>query len=236
MKNKFKNNLFVSSILWIAFIAYTVSVKFIDVANVGNKLSPVGFSSLNQFFFDLIIHSGNGVSTNAFENPTINLTCYNISEILGYFAIIVAVFFVFFGFFQLVKNKSFKKVNKNVYALGGFYACVMAFYVLFEVIIINYRPFLDTESGELEASYPSSHTLLTLCILTSAIIVLNYIFKNVKKSVYYTVSAILFVIMIATVITRLFSGVHWFTDILGGVLLSAALLMSFKTVVDKINQ
>ena len=112
----------------------------------------------------------------------------------------------------------------------------MAFYALFEIIIINYRPFLDAESGELEASYPSSHTLLTLCILTSAIIVFNYIFNNVKKPVYYGASAILFIIMMATIITRLFSGVHWFTDILGGVLLSSALLMSFKTVVDKINQ
>ena len=166
MKKNLKTNLYVSVIFWIVFTIYTVSVKFIDVATIGNKLSPVGFSSLNKFFFDLIIRSNNGVSTSAFENPTINFTSYNISEILGYFAIIVAVFFVLFGFCQLIKNKSFKKVNRNIYALGGFYVCVMAFYALFEVIIINYRPFLDAESGELEASYPSSHTLLTLCILT----------------------------------------------------------------------
>jgi len=165
MKNKCKSNLFVSLILWIAFIAYTISVKFVDVASVGNKLSPVGFSTLNEKVF------------NFFAGSDLQKISYDISEIMGYVAILVAVMFVFIGFIQLIRNKSFKKVNKNIYALGAFYAVVMFFYALFEVLIINLRPVLDAESGELEASYPSSHTILALCILMSALIVFNYIFK-----------------------------------------------------------
>ena len=223
MNSKRKQNLFVSAILWLAFIVYTVSVKFIDVASVGNKLSPVGFSTLNEKFFNL------------FSDSSLQKISYDISEILGYIAILVAVIFVLIGFIQLIKTKSFKKVNKNIYALGIFYAVVMAFYALFEVVVINFRPVLAAESGELEASYPSSHTILALCILMSALIVFNYIFKDVKKSVYRVTSIAFFVMMVLTVVTRLMSGVHWFTDIVGAVLLSAALVISFKGFVDKIN-
>ncbi len=232
MKKNLKTNLYLSVIFWIVFIVYTVSVKFIDVATIGNKLSPVGFSSLNQKFFDLfsrVRYDGPSVD---YRFQTIN---YNTSEILGYFAILVAVFFVFVGFYQLIKTKSFKKVDKNIYALGGFYAVVMVFYAMFEVIVINYRPLLDAKTGELEASYPSSHTILTLCMLASALIVIRYIFKNLSNSLYIVTSVVFLAVMIITVATRLMSGVHWFTDIVGGVLLSTALLMSFKTVIDKIN-
>ena len=233
MKKSSKTNLYISLLLWIAFIIYTVSVKFIDVATIGNKLSPVGFSSLNQVFFDLFSKVKYDGPSADFKFREIN---YNISEILGYVAILVAVFFVFVGFVQLIKYKNFKQIDKNIYALGGFYAVVMFFYALFEVVVVNYRPLLDANTGELEASYPSSHTILTLCILTSALIVLRYIFKNLSKTLYIITSVVFFAVMVITVATRLMSGVHWFTDILGGVLLSIALLMSFKTVIDKINK
>jgi len=37
------------------------------------------------------------------------------------------------------------------------------------------------------------------------------------------------------VLSRLFSGVHWFTDIVGGVLLSTALVHLYKAVASKID-
>lgn len=232
MKKSFKTNLFLTVSLYLIFIIYTVSVKFVDVALIGNKLTPVGFSSLNEVFFNLfskVKYDG------LFIDNSFQMICYNVSEILGYFALLVAVFFVFVGIIQLLNYKSLKKINKNIYALGGFYALVMAFYVFFEVVVINYRPILMINSTTPEASYPSSHTILTLCILLSAVLVIPYLYKNISKTVFYIISIIFYLIMIVTVATRLMSGVHWFTDILGGVLLSAALLMTFKTTIDRIN-
>lgn len=233
MNKSFKSNLFLTASLYLIFIIYTVSVKFIDVALIGNKLSPVGFSSLNEVFFNLFSKTK---TDGLFVDNTFQMISYNISEILGYFALLVAAFFVLVGVIQLLNYRSLKKVNKNIYVLGGFYVLVMAFYVLFEKVVINYRPVYEMNSEVLEASYPSSHTILTLCILLSAVLVIPYIYSNINKRLYTVITILFYIIMIITVLTRLMSGVHWFTDILGGILLSAALIMSFKTFINKINQ
>lgn len=233
MNKPFKSNLFLTASLYLIFIIYTVSVKFVDVALIGNKLSPVGFSSLNEVFFNLFSKTK---TDGLFVDNTFQMICYNISEILGYFALLVAAFFVLVGVIQLLNYRSLKKVNKNIYVLGGFYVLVMAFYVLFEKVVINYRPVYEMNSEVLEASYPSSHTILTLCILLSAVLVIPYIYSNISKRLYTVITILFYIIMIITVMTRLMSGVHWFTDILGGILLSAALIMSFKTFINKINQ
>ncbi len=233
MNKSFKSNLFLTASLYLIFIIYTVSVKFIDVALIGNKLSPVGFSSLNEVFFNLFSKTK---SDGLFVDNAFQMLSYNISEILGYFALLVAAFFVFVGVIQLVNYRSLKKVNKNIYALGGFYVLVMAFYVLFEKVVINYRPVYEMNSDVLEASYPSSHTILTLCILLSAVLVIPYVYSNINKRLYAVITILFYIIMIITVMTRLMSGVHWFTDILGGILLSAALIMTFKTCINKINK
>ena len=43
------------------------------------------------------------------------------------------------------------------------------------------------------------------------------------------------VVLALTVFGRLASGVHWFTDILGGVLISITLLSVFEGVIDEIR-
>lgn len=233
MRKSNKTNIVLSISFFLIFIIYTLSVKFVDVDLIGNKLTPVGFSTLNEVFFNAF----SKVKTDGlFVDNSFQMFFYNISEVLGYFALIVAAFFAFVGAFQLLNNRSLKKVNKNIYALAGFYVVVLAFYAFFEIIVVNYRPVLMPNSTTPEASYPSSHTILTLCFLTSALIVIKFIFKNIKKSVFVAVSAAFYVIMLATVLTRLMSGVHWFTDIVGGILLSVSLLMTFKTVIDYINE
>lgn len=232
MKKLNKTNILLSISFFLIFIIYTLSVKFVDVDLIGNKLTPVGFSSLNEIFFNAfskVKYDG------LFVDNSFQMICYNVSEILGYLALLVAVGFAVIGAFQFLNYRSIKKVNKNIYAVGGFYAIVLAFYVFFEIVIVNYRPVLMPGSTTPEASYPSSHTILTLCFLASALMILRYVLKNLKKSIYIAISSAFYVIMLITVLARLVSGVHWFTDILGGILLSIALLMSFKTVVETIN-
>ena len=102
----------------------------------------------------------------------------------------------------------------------------MAAYVLFEVFVINYRPVLI--NGCLEASYPSSTTMLALCVMPTTLMQLNPRIKSqtLKRWVGFGITAfILFM-----VIGRLLSGVHWFTDIIGGALLSAGLVMLYYSI------
>ena len=198
--------------LFVLAVLFTIFVKVIDVAAIGPKNSEVGFASINKFFWNL---TGE------------NTVWYKISDILGYFALLIAVFYVGLGVYQLIKNKSFKKVNRNIYLLGAFYSLVGLTYIFFEIVVVNFRPILI--DGVLEASYPSSHTMLALCICLSGVIVNNKLFN--KNLVLKIVNIALIVLGSVVVITRYLSGAHWFTDILGALIISALLLVVFKITV-----
>ena len=142
--------------------------------------------------------------------------------------LIIALYGVI-GLYQLIKRKNIFKVNKNILLLGAFYVLVLFVYGLFEIIVINYRPVL--EEGVLEASYPSSHTILSICVCLSSIIVSNKIFKNKKNTkIFNWITAIL---MILIIVTRVLSGVHWLTDIIGAILISTSLCMLFDYAINK---
>lgn len=211
-----KRDIIVVSALFVLAVLFTILVKLIDVQTIGPNNSEVGFARINKFFWNL---TGE------------NTVWYKISEILGYFALLIAVFYVGFGVYQLIKNKSFKKVDKNIYILGSFYVLVAIVYVLFELIVVNFRPVLV--DGVLEASYPSSHTLLALCICISGVIVNKKLFN--KNLVLKIVNIALIILGAVVVITRYLSGAHWFTDILGGLIISALLLVVFYVVINLIG-
>jgi undecaprenyl-diphosphatase len=97
---------------------------------------------------------------------------------------------------------------------------------LFEVAVVNYRPVLI--NGLLEASYPSSTTMLVMCVMPTAAMQLH---ARIKKRLLR--QSVIFLIIAFTsfmVIGRLISGVHWFSDIIGGALLSAGLVLMYHTV------
>lgn len=206
-------NYVITAALFLIFVVFTILVKTVDVQPVGPNDSQVGFASMNSAFFNL---AGS------------NDKWYNLSEVLGYVAIAVAVCFAVVGFVQALKRKSVKLVDYEILLLGGFYVVVVAFYLIFELVDINFRPVLI--DGELEASYPSSHTMLTLCILSTARIPLNKLIKHKSLNIVLEITAIF--IMILTIVARMLSGVHWLSDIIGGILLSAALIMLYYSAVE----
>ncbi len=151
------------------------------------------------------------------------MALYNITDWLGLVPFVFVFGFAILGLVQLIKRKSLLKVDYNILVLGGFYIVVMAVYILFETVVINYRPTLI--NGYLEASYPSSTTMLVLCVMPTAIMQLNTRIKNdaLRRCVFFTITAF----TMFMVIGRLISGVHWFTDIIGGALLSTGLVMMY---------
>ena len=154
------------------------------------------------------------------------MSLYTVTDWLGLVPIAFAIGFALLGLIQWVKRKHLRQVDFSILVLGGFYLRVMAAYVLFEVFVINYRPVLI--NGCLEASYPSSTTMLVLCVMPTTLMQLNARIKSqtLKRWVGFGITAfILFM-----VIGRLLSGVHWFTDIIGGALLSAGLVMLYYSI------
>ena len=143
----------------------------------------------------------------------------------------MAMVYSLIGFIQLIKRKSLFKVDKEIIILGLFYIVVISLYIFFEKVILNYRPILMY--GFLEASYPSSHTLMTICLCGSSIIVNRKLFNN-KITKFMNMLSL--VIVMITVIGRLLSGVHWFTDIIGGIFIGGALLMTLYSVLDVVKK
>ena len=198
-------------------IIYTILVKKVDVAYIGPMGSKVGFSTINNFFHKIIgVHMG----------------LYNFTEILGLIPILMAVGYAIVGIYQLVKRKDIKKVDHEIIAVGALYVVVLLIYVFFEKVEINYRPVLI--DGVLEASYPSSHTLLSLCICGSTLILNRFKYSRIKAAQYENKLA--FISMILILFGRLISGVHWFTDILGGIIISITLLYIFDVSLDCIKR
>lgn len=214
--NKNKKNICLSIVLTITSIIYIFLVKNIDVKAIGPKNSSVGFSSINGFFKDLL---GS------------NMTIYKITEVLGIFALLIVGIYGLVGIVQLIKRKSLFKVDKKIIVLGCLYAVVLGMYVLFEKVVINYRPVLIDKV--LEASFPSSHTMLAVCVCMSAIIMNKDYIKN-KKYLKYT-NICIFILMLLIVLGRFISGVHWFSDIVGGLLISATLLSYFDIAYRRLN-
>ena len=207
-----RKNIIISIILTVISIAYTFLVKKIDVKAIGPNNSKVGFAKLNGLFSKLV---GS------------NMTIHKITEILGYIVILIVLVYGVIGFIQLIKRKSIKKVDREIILLGVLYVLMAVVYVAFEKIVINYRPILI--DGELEASYPSSHTLLAICICLSSLLVS----KNYVNDKYLKITNIVTIVLLLGVFAgRVVSGVHWISDIIGGILISLTLLMYFYTLYD----
>ena len=206
-----KNNqktLYTAICILVGFVLWMIAIQFIDIQVIGPQGSSVGFATLNQF-----VHNLTGV----------NMSLYTITDWLGLVPLGFAMGFALLGFIQLIKRKHILKVDFNILALGGFYIIVLAIYIFFEMFVINYRPVLI--NGILEASYPSSTTMLVMCIMPTAIMQFNNRIKNKTLQKLISVSIIVFILFM--VIGRILSGVHWITDIIGGAILSCGLVMLY---------
>lgn len=208
--SKFKS-LWWSLGLLASFVVWTRLVCVVDVGAIGPRGSSVGFSSLNSWF-----HSFTGV----------HMWLYSVTDWLGLVPVAVGFGFAILGLVQWIWRKNILKVDFNILILGGFYIVTLLAYLLFEEFVINCRPVLI--NGYLEASYPSSTTLLVLCVMPTAIIQFNERIKN--NTARKIVTAVIIVFMLFMVIGRLISGVHWLTDIVGGVLLSGGLVFMFRFI------
>lgn len=204
-----KKSFFAAAGLLAAFLVWTLMVRFVDLQTIGPRGTSVGLAGINGF-----VHQLTGV----------NFTLYHITDWLGLIPVGVCVGFGLLGLSQWIKRRRICKVDRSILVLGGFYIVTIGVYLLFERVVINYRPVLI--GGALEASYPSSTTLLTMCVMPTAAMQLNARIQNgiFRRCVVFTIIAF----TAFMVIGRILSGVHWITDIVGGALLSAGLIMMYR--------
>ena len=208
MKRKAISQFILGGILLIMFVLFTWSLTWFNMQPIGPNGSSVAYANINQ-----AIHNLFGV----------NMTLYNITDWAGVVAIFVALGFAILGLVQWIKRKHILKVDSSILILGVFYILVFSAYVFFEFHVINRRPVLI--NGILEASYPSSTTMLAMCVLPTAMMQFHRLIKNAKAR--NTTNFLCGMFTVFMVIGRLVCGVHWFTDILGGLIFSVAIILLY---------
>ena len=212
MKKNVKRLFVVGSIFLIAFIIWTVMIQIIDVQSIGQNGTDIGLATFNSWF-----HKLTGV----------HMTLYVITDWLGLVPVLACMVFGGMGLIQWVKRKSLHKVDCDIVILGIYYLTVIFAYLIFEMFPINYRPILI--DGFLEASYPSSTTILVLCVMPT---LAEQTERRIEHRVVRKATSILvYCFSVFMVLGRLVSGVHWFTDIVGGILLSIGLFYIYKAAI-----
>ena len=204
-----KKRMYAGILLLGLFAVWTYLVQTADVRMVNETM--VGFAAVNAWFHDLT-----GVCW----------WLYHVTDWLGLAPAAVCMMFAGVGLCQWVRRGSMAKVDADILLLGGYYAAVIACYLAFERFPVNFRPVLL--DSLLEASYPSSTTVLVLCVMSTARQQLCSRIRNHGLRRWFSASIAVFALLM--VVGRLFSGVHWLTDIIGGILLSAGLVQLYRTV------
>ena len=210
-RNELKHLLF-GVLFIVGFAVWTLLIRTVDVQPVGQNGTDIGFATLNCRF-----HQMTGV----------HMAIYTITDWLGLVPIIICLIFAGIGLVQLIQRKNLLKVDPDILILGLYYTIVILGYLIFEMIPINYRPVLI--DGFLEASYPSSTTLLVLSVMPTLWFQAQRRIKNKIVLKCICVFSVLFSIFM--VAGRTVAGVHWLTDIIGSVLLSTGLFLLYRAIV-----
>ena len=208
MKNNGKKILITGLVLTALFALWTLLIQTVDVQPAGQNGTDIGFAAVNLWF-----HGLTGV----------HMTIYTVTDWLGLVPIFICMIFGGVGFIQLVRRRSFFKVDADILLLGAYYILVIFCYLIFEMIPVNYRPIpID---GFMEASYPSSTTLLVLSVMPTLSFQAHRRINNRTLIIIIDIFAGIFSMFM--VLGRTVAGVHWLTDIIGSVLLSSGLYLIY---------
>ena len=205
--------LLIPSLFLAVVIIWTALVKVIDVHYVG-AAGSLGFYALNTQVNDFV----QSLNTKTFKL---------ITDVLMFAAIATCLPFAIVGLVQLIKRKDLKKVDSTIYVILAGYVAMVVMYFVFEIVKINYSPLSTAE--ELKASYPSSHVLVYSVMMGMAVLGLLHFVKmhddlKLLINIFYMFSTL------AMAGLRLFSGQHYLTDIIGGVLLSYTILFAINSL------
>ncbi|MBP5445901.1 MAG: phosphatase PAP2 family protein [Acholeplasmatales bacterium] len=209
-----KKGLCISIVSLSLFIIMLILLLFVD------KSDEVGLSGFNKLY-----------------SHDYNKALDIISDILFYIVILIFVASIIFFIYKLIKVKDVKKVDYRfyIYYLVAFLAVLI--WILFDFVIkINNRP--NVIDGQVESSFPSTHVFLTTYILLP---LTTFFFKkdrerNPEKIDLDTIiTVIAFVVIGAEFVLRFWSGMHWLTDCICGLLLGVFLFGLYYFLISLIK-
>jgi len=114
--------------------------------------------------------------------------------------------------------------NKYVLYLCFSSSCSVIFNTIFKYIIKRDRPNILRLISQGGYSYPSGHSMITMCCYGY---LFYYVYNYVKNKYLRIFLLILLGILIISIpISRIYLGVHYFSDIIGGLLLGGCILFT----------
>lgn len=193
MKNIKKEYYFIS-ILFILFVILTIFVSL-------GKLDTI-----DKVVFDNIIRLKNASLTGFLYVIT------QLASTIGTFALLLIISFIF------IKHKSFSDFK---YVIINVASGVVLMYVI-KNIIRRIRPTWKwiTQGG---FSYPSGHTISSVLLYGTLILLVNKKISNVKLKRILTI--MLCIMIVLTGVSRIYFGVHYLSDVLGSILLGSIILI-----------
>lgn len=212
MKNRGNKKLWSGVIMIALFVVWTILIQTVDVQRLGETGTAVGFATLNGWVHQMI---------------GVHMPLYTITDWLGLLPVLICLGFGVIGIGQMIGRRSILSVDRDLLLLGAYYAIVLLMYLFFEMTPINYRPILV--DGRVESSYPSSTTLLVMCVMPTLCMQVHRKSRNETTKKTITICSTVFSLFM--VAGRLISGVHWCTDIVGAILLGKGLFCMYHAVV-----
>ena len=191
----------------IFFVVLTVTLLCVDVQSAAT--GPIGWATINLWWRDLL-----GVQN----------IWHLISDIIVGVTLLALVGMLVWQFVIILRGKSLRALTLRWWVFDITIIVLGLCYLLFQFVVINYRPIvLD---GIAEVSYPSSHILL---VATLWPLILCMCRQGIKSLTWRRILLICgWLMLVLGVIARLCCGYHWFTDVLGALLLSTVLVTWFQ--------
>ncbi len=188
-------------------IAFMLLILFI-VLLIDIKVNYI--TSIDNFGYDLFV-----------KNRNDNLT--NIMKVITTFGSATVLISIIIILFVLIKNK--KDAFWGMINLG----VVFIINDFIKFLVSRPRPVGYNLIKENNYSFPSGHAMVS-CAVYGYLIYLVY--NNIKnKELKYTLIGLLSLLIILIGISRVYLGVHYLSDILGGILLSIAYLLVFISII-----
>lgn len=185
----------------------------------------IGFLSIAEDVFNKEIMNGDIVGYKLISTFLISDFATPIAKFITNFggAIFLAVLTIIL--FTLIKNK---KIGASIFAN---LAIITALNQLLKNILQRPRPTEYRIIEETGYSFPSGHSMISMAFYGYLIYL---IYKYVKNKYVKWISMVLLSILICSIgISRIYLGVHYTSDVLGGFLISISYLVMYISAVNK---
>lgn len=156
--------------------------------------------TIDQFIFELL---------RSFASEQLTMILKFITNLGSFFGILIVIFLVFL-------------VNRKVsYICLGASIIQVLLNMMIKAIVRRPRPNVDVFIRETNYSFPSGHAMAITCLYG---LLIYYLYKSKIKYRKLLITVCIFMIALVS-LSRVYLGVHYFSDIIGGILLSLSLVL-----------